>query len=394
MTATTYQILYVVERALENAADQPDIRPVRVYRLAFPLHVAEVSATVTAREPFDLLDRYVGLAIADGGFRSVADIARYLGVTEHIVRRVLLFLIEIRHVTGADGVLALTELGQRAVRDDTRYIPKEDRLKLYFDGVRCAPLPSKYYSRSVRVLSRDDALNQHQFGLLNHTGEFNTASVAALARRRDRADYNLPDEHENLTVRTVGRAFLPCYLIRARMRSGYRSLAYTAADPFASDSYLEGIMRGWPDLDQVMRAEDNTDAAMREELTTWLDERGLSTTQLSWDGYDVPRLTLPARHFPTGDAPVRNRGEFPLRQVGSYVTPQSFVVQLWCTDPETRREAALQRALEYADVIHRNETAIAQFLEQISTRLAVEPELSVSDLRAYARRTGRGVLGI
>lgn len=90
MTTTTYQIPYVVERALENAADQPGIRPVRVYRVAFPLHVAEVSATVTAREPFDLLDRYVGLAIADGGFHSVADIARYLGVTEHIVRRVLL----------------------------------------------------------------------------------------------------------------------------------------------------------------------------------------------------------------------------------------------------------------------------------------------------------------
>lgn len=251
-----------------------------------------------------------------------------------------------------------------------------------------------YYSRSVRVLSRDDALNQHKFGLLNHTGEFNTASVTALARRRDRADYNLPDEHENLTIRAVGQAFLPCYLIRARMRSGYRSLIYTAADSSADDAYLEGITRNWPGLDQVMHTEDNIDAAMRDELTPWLEERGLSTTQLSWDGYDVPRLTLPARYFPPGDAPAKGRGEFPLRQVGSYVTPQSFVVQLWCTDPETRREAALQRALEYADVTHRNETAITQFLGQISARLAVEPELSVSDLRAYARRTGRGVLGI
>lgn len=393
-TPDSYHIPYPVERALENVADRMGVHPVRVHRVAFPLHVAELSATVTAREPFDLLDRYVGLAIAECGFCSVPEISAYLGVTEHIVGRVLQFLAEIRHVTANEGTLALTELGLRAVRDDTRYIPKEDRFKLYFDGVRCAPLPSRYYGRNVRVLSRAEAQDQHWFSLLAHTSGFVTSALAELARRRDRADYNLPDEHENLTLRAAGEAFLPCYLIRARTSDGYRSLVYTAASTSASDAYLEEIMQSWPPLAEAMRTEDSAEAARRDELFQWLDQRGLSITQLTWAGGDVPRLTLPARHFPLGEAPAKDRAEFPIRQVGSYLTPKHFVVQLWCTDKLVRREAALQRALEYVDATQRDEADTTRFLSQVSTRLELNPQLTLTDLHAYARRTGRGTLGL
>lgn len=393
-TPAGYHIPYPVERALENVADQLGVRPVRVHPVAFPLYVAEVSATVTAREAFDLLDRHVGLAIAECGFRTAPEISEYLGLTEHIVGRVLRFLAEIGHVTASDGALALTELGLRAVRDDTRYIPKEDRLKLYFDGVRCAPLPSRYYGRNVRVLSRAEALDQRRFRLLSHTAEFTTGALAELARRKDRAGYNLPDEHENLTLRAAGEAFLPCYLIRVRTGDGYRSLLYTAASSSASDDYMEGIMQDWPLLSEAIRTEDSAEADRRAELSRWLDERGLSMTQLTWAGRDVPRLTLPARHFPLGDAPVKDRAEFPLRQVGSYLTPQRFVVQLWCKDEHTRREAALQRALEYADATRRDAADMTRFLTQVSTRLELQPPLTLTDLRTHAHRTGRSTLAI
>jgi hypothetical protein len=393
-TQAGYHIPYPVERALENVADQLGVRPVRVHKVAFPLYVAEVSATVTAREPFDLLDRYVGLAIVECGFRSAPEISEYLGVTEHIVGRVLRFLAKIGHVTASDGALALTELGLRAVSDDTRYLPKEDRLKLYFDGVRCAPLPVKYYGRNVQVLSRVEALDQHRFRLLGHTCGFTTSALAELSRRKDRADYNLPDEHENLTPRAVQEAFLPCYLIRVRTSDGYRSLVYTAASSSASDAYMEGVIQTWPPLAEAIRTEDNAEVDRRAELSRWLDDYGLSTTQLTWAERDVPRLTLPARHFPLDDAPVKNRAEFPLRQVGSYLTPRTFVVQLWCMDERIRREAALQRALEYADATARDAADMTQFLIQISARLELQPPLTLTHLRTHAHRTGHGALGI
>jgi hypothetical protein len=393
-TQTSYHIPYPVERALENVADQLGVRPVRVHTVAFPLYVAELSATVMAREPFDLLDRYVGLAIGECGFRSAAEISAYLGVTEHIVGRVLQFLSQIGHVTLGDGALALTALGLRAVRDDTRYVPKEDRLKLYFEGVGCTPLPSGYYSRNVKVMSPAEALAQRRFKLLGHTAEFTASAVGVLARRRDRAAYNLPDEHENLTLRAADRAFLPCYLIRVRS-AGNRSVLYTAANSSASDAYLEEITQDWPPLAEAIQTEDSAKAERwRAELSAWLDERGLSLTQLTWSGHDVPRLTLPASHFPLGDAPVNERAEFPVRRVGSYITPENFVVQLWCPDERTRREAALQRALEYADATRRDTADVTPFLTQISTRLELQWPLTMSDLRTHAHRTGRGALAI
>jgi hypothetical protein len=393
MSGSDHQIPYVVERALESAADA-GLRPARVYWAAFPLYITAVSATVVAREPFDLLDRYVSLAMSECRFGSVSQIAEYLGVTEHIVERVRRFLTEIGHVTGGDGALALTDLGLRAARDDTRYTPKEDRLKLYFDGVSCAPLPSKFYGRGVRVMSRGDALAQRKFRLLEHGPGFSAQALAQLASRRDRADYNLPDEHLNLALRDVEQGFLPCYLIRARTGSGFRTLVYTAADSSASDAYLEGILQGWPAIVQALCLEDSAETDRRDELDKWLAERGLSFRDLTWASHDVPQLRLPARHFPLDGTPVKAKGQFPLHQVGSYVTQGNYILHLWCSDPATRREASLARALAYADAGRRDEEDVVRFLEQISRRLQVEPTLDTRDLREYARRTGRGALSL
>lgn len=395
MSNREYEIPYPVDRALDSVADLPGVQPTRVHRIAFPLHVAEISAMVAVRQPFDLLDRYVGLAIADGEFRSATEISEFLGITSHVVERVLRFLKEIGHVTGTDGALALTGLGHRAAGDGTRYTPKEDRLKLYFDGVRCAPLPARFYGRGVRVLDRAAALGQRRFRLLDPATGFSAEAIARLAAAPDRAAYNLPDEHEDLRLLTVDKAYLPCYLVRARTGADYRSLVFTAADSTGSDPYLEGIVQDWPAMVQSVRTEEGpeTGRERRAELSKWLEERDLSMSRLSLDGETVPRLVLPASHFPGGDSPVKAKGEFPLRQVGSYVTPYSYVIQLWCPSTRTRREAALQRALEYADSVSR-EPDITGFLTKICARLEIGEELTLSDLRAYARDTGRGILSL
>ncbi len=388
------QIPYAVERALENA-DDAGLRPVRVYWTAFPLYVVEVSAVVTDHAPFELLDRWVGLAIAEAGYRSVAEIAGFLGVSEQIIERVRLFLAGIGHLVGSDGALALTDLGVRSVRDDTRYTLKEDRLKLYFDGVTCSPLPSRFYGRGVRVLSMADAHAQHRFQLLPHEREFRTDAVTELARRPDRADYNLPDEHDGLKVLAHEQAFLPCYLVKAHAARGPRILVYTAADAAAGDPYLEPIVGKWQTVETTLRTEESHEESRRTELEEWLRDRGLNLSQLTtWAARDVPQLRLPAKHFPLSGTPEKTRGEFPLHQVGSYATPQSYILHIWCTDPATRREAALIRALAYADAGRKDALQVTQFLERISRRLDASPPLTVGDLREYARRTGRGALSI
>jgi hypothetical protein len=386
--------IYPVDRALDAIADQPGIRPLQVHRVAIPLHVAEVTATVTAREPFDLLDRYVGLAIADGGFQSLAEIAEYLGITTDIVHRVLRFLGEIGHVTGVDGVLELTPLGLRAVRDETRYTPKEDRLKLYFDGVRCSPLPERFYGRGVRVLDRESARAQHAFTLFDPATGFANDAVTALAARPDRAGYSLPDEHESLRVLGNDLAYLPCYVIPAVASDGYRLLPFTAADATASDPYLEDVFRSWTDLNEAITTERNSEGALRDEVGRWLADRGLSWDHLSQVGESVLRLGLPASHYPAGDAPAKAKGTFSLHRVGSYLTPHGFVFQLWCPDMEVRRAAALERALQYDGEGRRGDEDLTAFLGRVSARLELDAVLTIADVTAYSRRTGRGSRGI
>lgn len=386
--------IYAVDRALDVIADQPGIRPLQVHRVAIPLHVAEVSATVKARDSFDLLDRYVGLAIADGGFRSLPEISAYLGITPDIVHRVLRFLAEIDHVTGTDGVLELTPLGLRAVRDETRYTPKEDRLKLYFDAVRCSPLPERFYGRGVRVLDRESGLAQRQFTLFGPAMGFTADAVTALAARPDRAAYNLPDEHENLRFVKHDLAYLPCYIIPAITSDGYRLLPFTAADATASDPYLEDMFRSWTDLNVAMTTERNSEGTLRDELGRWLADRGLSWNDVRQADESVLRLVLPAKHYPAGDAPAKAKGTFALHRVGSYQTPHGFVFQLWCPDVKVRRTAALERALHYDGEGRRGDEDLAEFLRQVSQRLELDADLTIADLTVYSRRTGRGARGI
>ena len=390
-----HEIPYPVDRALDALADQPGIWPLRVHHIGVPLHVAQVSATVQAREAFDLLDRYVGLAITDGELRSVAEISGFLGITADTVRRVLRFLGEIGHVTGADGALALTPLGLDSARDDTRYTPKEDRSRLYFDGVRGWPLPSRFYARGVRLLDHDAAFGQHRFRLFKHETGFSSDAVTALAARQDRADYNLPDEHENPQAVGNHPAYLPCYIITAATSAGYRLLAFSAADAAASDPHLEEIFRSWHALNQAMLTEDGTQAQRerRSEMESWLKVRGLSITQSSQAGEKIPRLALPARHFPAVDAPVRSRGEFPRDRVGSYVTPGSTVLQLWCEDPGIRRDAALERALPYATPSRHTKPEVTAFLAQLSARLDLPEPLTLEALDTHSRQACQGPLG-
>jgi len=347
-----------------------------------------------ARDPFDLLDRYVGLAIAECEFRSLAEISEYLGITPDIVHRVLRFLGEIGHVTGVGGALELTPLGLSAVCDKTRYTPKEARLKLYFDGVRCAPLPERFYGRGVCVLDRESADAQREFTLFSPATGFTNDAITALAARPDRTRYSLPDEYESPRVLGNDLAYLPCYVIPAVTGDGYRLLPFTAANATASDPHLEDAFRSWDTLNEAMITERNSQGARHDDVDRWLADRDLSWEHLSQAGESVLRLVLPAGRFPASDVPAKAKGTFSRHRVGSYLTPHGLVFQLWCKDMEIRRAAALERALQYDGEGRRGDEDLAAFLGRVSARLELDTALTIADLTSYSRRTGRGSRGI
>lgn len=388
---TADTLLYAQTRALEHAAELPGMRPLRIHALAFPLHAAELSATVEERGPFDLLDRYVGLAIADARLTTVPQIAEFLGITEHMVDRVLRFLGGIGHVRGTGETLALTERGLRSVRDDRRYVEKEERLNLYFDGVHCEPLRTAHYANSVRILDREAAYAQREFRLLPYGGGFRHATVHELTRRSDRADFDLPDELRDLEVLAVDQAFLPCYAIRARTGDGHTTLVYTGVAEHR-DHHLEKIFNAWPVPDRILRSTDSDDP--REHFADWLRDREIAPRSITWLDNQSPRLSLPPSRYTDRDTTTRRRGSFSLSMCGSYVAPRSHVLQLWCDNAETRRKAALGRALAYAFATRRSTTEVTTFLDHVSQQLELTPALALSALKKHARQIGYGTLDL
>ena len=113
-------IRYPEERALEDAAFTHGLMPTRIFALLLPIWRVDVRACVTAAEPYALIDRYLELGIGTAGLDSVTGLAGFFGLDDVVVERPLRFLAGIGHVTMGGGRVALTELGQRSVRDGKR----------------------------------------------------------------------------------------------------------------------------------------------------------------------------------------------------------------------------------------------------------------------------------
>jgi hypothetical protein len=381
--------LYAQTRALEHAASLPGVRPLRVHSLAFPLHAAELDATIEEHGPFDLLDRYVGLAIADARFTTAPEIAAFLGVSERMVDRVLRFLHGIGHVQANGGTLTLTPRGFRSVRDDRRYIEKREKLRIYFDGVRCGPLRTAHYAPGVRVLDREAAHAQRTFRLLQHGGPFQPGAVDDLARRPDRGDYDLPDELLNLEVSSVDQAFLPCYVIRARKGGARTTMVYSGVAD-RRDLHIEKIFNDWPKSTHVMEASDAEKP--RDHFADWLRQRNIAPDAIVWQDHDSPRLNLPPSRYT--DKERRPKNTFSLSMLGAYVAPRSHVLQLWCDDSVTREKAALSRALAYVSTTRRSRDQLTEFLERVSGQLELPSPLTEETLQRHARKVGYGPINL
>ncbi|MEU4823017.1 hypothetical protein AB0H37_14175 [Actinomadura sp. NPDC023710] len=380
--------LYDPARALEDAAALPGVRPVRLHRIGLPLFAVEIDALFDERQPYDLLDRFVGRAIAEAQLRTVPEIAGFLGLDEAMVDRVLRFLGGVGHVASRpDGTVALTGLGVRAVRDDTRYVAKRDRQKLYFDGVIGEPLPAAYYGRRVVVWSPEQADDQKWHRLMTHACAFRNDALARLASRPDRRDFNIPDELREVAFRSTSHAYLPCYVLRTETPRGPSLLTYTAVSE-GHDEHLEKLCREWPALTAILNAGDSDD--VRAAFGPWLVERDIDPARLSWTADGTLRLTLPSADFAAGG----RKGTFSIVRLGSYVTARSHVLQLWCDDRSLRGQAVLERALARVTASRNIQPAEAEaFLNRLCTRLETEA-LTLDDLRRHAYQTGQSPLPV
>ncbi|MEU8271121.1 hypothetical protein AB0B89_28670 [Sphaerisporangium sp. NPDC049002] len=373
----TTRAIYPARRAVEHAVTVPGVRPVRLFAVLWPLWQVEITANVYDEQAYEIIDRFLVRAIAEGGIDGRDELIAFYCLQPSLVDRCLAFLTVIGHLTTDHGRLRLTELGLRSARAGVRYTLKESRQKLLFERYTGRPLPRRHYHGSVTVLPTPDVpedmlADRTRFLPLYAATAFHPRMVDALAARPDRADYNLPGQLRGIGGGAAQDAYLPVYLIETDNRD---LLAYTAIGA-ERDAFLEAVCRDVPAIHARIDAENRQDP--RDLWTEWLAGTKLGAGQPRRLANGVWRVTLTPAAF---SGPPK----LPLSRVGSFQLRKHHFLQLWCDDAELRGRAVKERALAMARS-HEVETQ-ADLMGRIDA-LASQLEVTgptIAQLRSYAK---------
>ncbi|WBB86722.1 hypothetical protein O7542_06185 [Micromonospora sp. WMMC264] len=360
-----------IRRIAERVTDLAGVQPLQILPLLLPVWAVDISATIREAQPYEVFDRYLSRAIAEAGLNDARSLAGFFGVRPALIERALRFLATIGHLHRDGDTLRLTELGRRSVREGCRYVEKEDRQRLYLDGVTGSPLPRTHYSGTVWLeepqLTLSDGTRFHQLATVT---PFRADTIAHLLHRPDREEFNLPAGLITATPHEVRQAWLPAYAVEC-----VSSLLIFVKAIDGADGYLSRVVG--PRLRDVVTAEGRADA--EKVWREWLDGSGFPDVRPRQLANGVLRASLPASVFPR---------RYKWHRLGSFEVRRRVFLQLWCEDEEIRRQAVLERAAAMA------RAGAARDLDELTDRVAAlarQLEVaapSVAELRPYVEDAG------
>ncbi|SRR5712691_5337744 len=378
IAATKGRSVYPARRAVEHVAALDGIRPLRLFPVLWPLWRVETSADVYDEQDYDVIDRFVARAIAEAGLGEVGELASFFGIPAALVRRCLAFLTAIGHVQVDGNAARLTELGFRSLQAGVRYEPKESRQDLFFERFTARALPRDYYEGSIPIfptpeIPADRLSDRSRFIPLFAATEFQHSFVHELARRSDRADFNLPNQLRDLRVIKLGQAFLPAYLIE-NADSGL--LVYTARAA-ERDTLFEAVCLQLPTIHRMIDAEDRTD--QQAFWNAWLADGNVGPGTLRRLPNGVWRAILRSDAFGPS-------GKLPLSRLGSYELRGRYFLQLWSDDPGLRRQTVMDRTLAMTQLSEIKTNAdLGKRIAALARQLEVsEPDLT--EIRRYGEQ--------
>ncbi|SRR5579859_4747330 len=384
-------IRYPEERALEDVAYGQRAVPTRIFPILLPVWPVTIRATVTEREAYELIDRHLELGFATADLGTPDELANFFGLDVVVVDRAVRFLNAIGHLASHAGRLVLTDIGQRSVQDNVRYVVShQDRRTLYFDGFGSRPLPAAYYdTRTVTLLSGAKAIDAAdsgewpRFKMLYSMSGFRQEALTELASNSQRAHFNLPERIDNPELlETADLVFLPMYVVRALQQGNrLRLFAYTQVGDQA-DQDITDLCEQTPDLTGVLEAEERIcDAAFYSKACTWLREQGLSEHGPERLDDGTWRITLPGSSF-------GEDSRLSLSKVGSFIVRANDILHVWCDDTEVRYRALLARADAYLSVrANPDRTSTEERITRIADQLALGT-IDLPRLRQLAGQAG------
>lgn len=338
-------------QALGHVTYVDNVSPCRVVEVAYPVWCIDIEATIIQSESFDLIDRYLERAIGQAEIHTAPELAEFLGLDPELVVRVLDFLGKIEHVTRSKDRYALTDLGERSVKEGRRYTRTiKDRRELYLDGLRSHPLRREYYDlNGFKLYTHDelsDSCHMKYFHPISHR-DADLAAAQKLAQRKDRDTYNLPSEILQPLPLAQHRRFLLMTAVKVEATQGQKWLLYPQGG--------ENIPQLWPDrvfsesfsADSDLNAQlDNTftiadaKADRREDVVKWIRNEGVDAKPI-WDtanGYWRVNLSPKA---------VGDDAQIDYSKLGTFDLYNDTFFRIDCSDESVRVKALMRRLTSY-----------------------------------------------
>lgn len=373
------QPLYDPRHAIEHVQTLSGVTPIRLFAMLFPLWYVETTATQEQGRPYELIEQYIERGIEEGLLHTAKELAEFFGLDNRLVEKSLIFLETIGHITGSNSLYNLTSLGKRSVSEGKKYVEKETRRVLYFDGFHSQPLLQEHYGNNLRIVSEIEAdeicrlygraTRGYQFHSLFSMHPWRPEMLSALERRADRARYNLPEEIRGLRPLNVMQVYLPMYIIEVSKQASRSPLAeyivYTHIKG-RRDMFFEHIINTSLDISSALLVEKNL--SLDERWADWLHKRGLTNTFPEQLTNGIWRVVLPKEAFSTQHI------DLSIASIGTFHLEHGYFLQIWCDDVQIRREAALDRTLK---IIQRRRKYITKedieenlqiFAKQLQTR--------------------------
>lgn len=390
--STFDRLLYSYHKVLDMVLDSGAV-PQRLFQVLYPIWRVHVEGRQRIPHDFEELEWFIERGIHETGLNSVTTMARFFGLEERFVNKLVSFLQGVGHINNEQGRLSLTDLGRDSVQQRVRMQEQETSALLYFDGVGSRPLKRDHYSIPIYTEPPKDRTFQ---ALFLFSKDWQKESLQRLKTRPDRNLYNLPDEVIELNPLTHELVYLPLYIVQRRPgppKDLPLFLVFSRVHSLRDDVLEEAVNQ--ESLIQVpLRQANQNDLA--EVVRQALSQRGLGQKEwyLQANGSWGPQVMVAAEVLKQSHRRSNSDGSnqrLTIGQIGKFFLARDWCVWLTCDDPEVRQQAAIEQLLEWLQ--HVSATPIAEDLRQrlvvMHKRLNIKP-ISTDTLLDTATQRGLG----
>ena len=387
--------LYNVSKTIRTVQEIPDITPLRLFKVFYPLYSISVRGTHYDVKSFEFIEQYIESYLYACKTATAQELADFFGLRLSMIEKILHVLVAIKHVSFEHDHYELAQLGQKSLEQGKKRL-RDDQWgqKLLFDAYFLNPLPRTHSSESkMHILSKHEALTianasqrYNPYYCLAREAPWVDSALDQLLSSKDRAVFNLPDEITNLRREALELVYIPMHIVVAKKHVvGQPSPRYYFPFTHANeqgDTFFEKLINQTSaghinKVQSALYAEDTVEQ-LNNFWENWQRDTNVTGGNLQQLQNGTWQVNVIARDVYSPQCKLR------LSRIGSYWVEKGYFIRIWSNDAKLRCEAAFENVV--STIRHHRGVLTIQAVQQQLARYAKNLQtqtLRLDDLRHY-----------